>query len=105
MTQIPDWLDHVGPGWVPILEQLHTDVVALDPEYTVDQVKEKFGALRAYLVYQDRGVEELVEEAIRKSAVTCYDCGKPGEITCREGSGMLLCLCDSCVAKPLPEPW
>jgi hypothetical protein len=37
VTQIPDWLDHVGPGWHPLLQQLHTHIAALDPEYATAQ--------------------------------------------------------------------
>lgn len=104
MTQIPDWLDHVGPGWHPILTQLHVDVVALDPGYEVRQVKEKFGGLRAYLSYRNPGIDGLVAAAEGASMVTCEDCGQPGVIRQRPNRRWLLCLCDVCV-EVVPEPW
>jgi hypothetical protein len=101
MTQIPDHKRCVGPGWHPILDQLHTDIVALDPEYSVAQVKEKFGGLRAYLVYRNPEITALVTAAETLSAVTCENCGIPGRIRNRKDSRWLQCLCDLCV---LPEP-
>ena len=35
-----------GAGWYPLLIELHADLVALDHDYVVEQVKEKFGTLR-----------------------------------------------------------
>lgn len=104
MTRIPDWVDHVGPGWHPLLAQLHTDVVALDPEYVVVQVKEKFGGLRAYLNYQNPEITAIVRAAEVLSASICEDCGEPGFIRQRPKRTRMLCLCDVCVQKA-PEPW
>jgi hypothetical protein len=104
-TQIPDWLDHVGPGWAPILTQLHADVMALDPEYTVGQVKQKFGGLRAYLNFRHPGVPALVRVAEEQSMKTCEDCGNPGHVRSRPPRhSWMLALCDLCVEKE-PEPW
>lgn len=103
-TQIPDWLDHVGVGWRPILQQLHLDVVALEPDYKVSQVKEKFGGLRAYLAYQNPQIAALVTAAEAQSMQTCEDCGAPGTLRQRAKRKWLLCLCDVCVLKE-PEPW
>jgi len=104
MSQIPEWREHVGPGWAPILDELHRDVVALDPDYTVEQVKEKFGSLRAYLTYRDPAIAALVQAAQQRSAQTCEECGAPGLIRNRRGAIWLQCLCDTCVQKPA-EPW
>lgn len=43
----------VGKGWVPIIEQLDKDISALDPDYQIMQVKEKFGTLRFYCDYDE----------------------------------------------------
>lgn len=102
-TKIPDWMDHVGPGWHSILNQLHADVTALDPEYAVSQVKEKFGGLRAYLQYTNPDVGTLVHAAETQSMRTCEDCGEPGIIRQRPNRRWLLCLCDVCVLTPPPE--
>jgi hypothetical protein len=38
----------IGPGWLPVIERLHADLLKIDPNYVVAQVKEKFGGLRFY---------------------------------------------------------
>jgi len=43
----------VGKGWMPIIEQLDKDITALDPDYGVQQIKEKFGTLRYYASYTE----------------------------------------------------
>ena len=97
MTQIPDNLRHVGPGWHGILVELHGGLVKLDPGYTVSQVKEKFGGLRVYLDFSvadsDGAMQDLINAAVTKADVTCEECGQPGSL--REGS-WLLTLCDEC---------
>lgn len=35
-------------SWLPVIEKLHKDLLAIDPDYRVAQVKEKFGRLRYY---------------------------------------------------------
>lgn len=37
-----------GPGWFSIIMDLHKDLVAIDPDYQIYQIKEKFGGLRFY---------------------------------------------------------
>lgn len=46
--QLDDVSDEVGAGWHPLIAQLHIDLLALDSDYRVSQVKEKFGELRVY---------------------------------------------------------
>lgn len=82
----------VGDGWVPILDRLATDLVALGWDRKVYQIKEKFGTLRFYA--GDNTTDEMGErigEAESESAITCEECGAPGEL--RQG-GWLKTLCD-----------
>jgi hypothetical protein len=44
--QLPDQLRAVGPGWHPLLLRLHEHLLALDPGYQLDDLKEKLGAVR-----------------------------------------------------------
>src|SRR5688500_11988135 len=44
----PTIMSGVGPGWWPIVTAIHAALSAIDPDYSVDQVKEKFGTLRYY---------------------------------------------------------
>ena len=37
-----------GEGWRPIIVQLDRDIAAIESDYEVHQIKEKFGGLRFY---------------------------------------------------------
>ena len=43
----------VGKGWIPIIDQLDKDITELDPDYSIDQVKEKMGGLRYYASFEE----------------------------------------------------
>ncbi|MGW3033385.1 hypothetical protein ACWDCB_19430 [Streptomyces sp. NPDC001178] len=45
--QLPDRLRAVGQGWHPLL--LHTQLLARDTDYRVEDLKDKFGAVRVYI--------------------------------------------------------
>jgi len=51
LMRIPDgwgrWIS-CDPGWYPIIVELDAALTALDPNYEVHQVKEKYGTLRYY---------------------------------------------------------
>lgn len=87
----------VGPGWFPLLEQLDRDLAALDSDYRLLQVKEKFAALR---VYPAGAVSEemnaLIDAAAVLSAKTCERCGQPGV---QRPGGWVIVLCDDCSAS------
>lgn len=108
-----DWRDahlggHVNPGWEPLVDELHRRVLELDPDIVIDQVKEKFAALRYYYNCSDPGkkidtpweegkslcdvLENLVQQAETVSLWTCEVCGKPGWAD-RHGHGWLNTLC------------
>lgn len=76
--QLPDHLECVGPGWHPILQRLHDQILAIDSTYEVVQVKEKFGGLRVYLLSEPLPVIDLVAKAEVESQRTCEMCGRPG---------------------------
>jgi len=97
MNQLPEWLvdDSVGPGWVPLVQQLHEELLAVNPDYQVAQVKEKFGELRVYLSMDNRQLPlmQAVGVATAKSVTICEWCGEPG--TCGEASAFWIkTLCD-----------
>jgi hypothetical protein len=91
MTQLPDHYGDVGPGWAALLTALHEEVSAIIPDYSVSQVKEKFGGLRAYLDFpRGEGIqaEQVARERIAYSLEykyeflslrICETCGKPGK--------------------------
>jgi len=100
MTSFELERDHVGPGWQPIIEKLHAELLKIDPDYEVDQIKEKFGELRYYhhteltqpAVHDT--MNKLVEDAAQASAKTCEYCGQPAKTKIHQG--WYKTLCDNC---------
>jgi hypothetical protein len=90
-----------GDGWYKILDALcgqiqnHLDWINRKEEtvkqVVVIQVKEKFGGLRFYYEGGDKVVDGMVRMAESWAAVTCEQCGKPGQM--RTG-GWIKTLCD-----------
>jgi hypothetical protein len=82
------WCD---PGWYPILVGLDQALAAIDPDYLVYQVKEKFGGLRYYYASGAGGaakteMDRLVTDAERAARHTCELTGRPGILMVRAGS-------------------
>ena len=83
------WGFECGDGWFNIIDQLmhniqgHIDWKNRDfeivPQVTLDQVKEKFGALRFYYSGGDDIIAGMVRLAESMSVVTCEVCGSPGK--------------------------
>jgi hypothetical protein len=109
LRRIPDgwgrWID-CDAGWYAILVDLDAKLSRLDPDYTVLQIKEKFGTLRFYCTTQaadnDARVrfDELVHRAERESAATCERCGRPGVLSSTRG-GWYKTLCGRCADEPV----
>lgn len=78
--QLDDVSDEVGAGWHPLIAQLHTELLALDPDYQLSQqVKGKFGQLRVYLDSNYTvEIDELIDAAENASLNICETCGQPG---------------------------
>lgn len=104
LRRIPDgwgrWISH-DAGWYQIVAALDERLVAIDPDYVVHQVKEKFGALRYYCAPSGElsterwdKFHDIIGEAERMSAVTCERCGKPGVLHRR--NHLVKTLCASC---------
>lgn len=92
----------VEKGWVPLLDQLVEDLVAMGWDKTLAQVKEKFGTLRFYADHTDAGMSARIREAERASARTCSECGAPGVL--RHNRAWRQTLCDECDhASQAPE--
>ncbi len=100
-SSLLEHLHNVGEGWGPILVDLHNAVVAIDPEYDVADVKEKWGWLNVWLWSNDESgrVHDLIQIAEEASKRTCEQCGAPGQA---RGGGWIKTLCDDCYRpKPL----
>ena len=76
-----------GPGWFPLIARLHADLLDLDPNYVVLQVKEKFAGLRYYAgtSSDDQLLQErfsvLLDNAERLSKTICEHCGQPARLS------------------------
>ncbi|MGI8753313.1 MAG: hypothetical protein ACR2MN_13535 [Acidimicrobiales bacterium] len=81
----------VGPGWYRIVVRLDQALAAIDADYEVRQVKEKFAALRFYYATavdadRKREMDKLVARAEGESIRTCENTGAPGILMVRGGS-------------------
>ena len=108
--------DQVGPGWwedILIAFEKISQVMAKYPDYqfSVSQIKEKFGTLRFYYVIHKVGddlnewprpedgvrskislqVREIVSDLEYATSKKCEECGKPGEM---RSNGWIKTLCD-----------
>ena len=64
-------------GWTQLVYNLHRELVAIDPYYVIDQVKEKFGGLRVYLQYYlNQEVHDIISKYEIKSTKICCLSGK-----------------------------
>ena len=76
----------IGDGWVDMLLEFSNRVQELiddgieTPEFTVVQVKSKFGGLRVYHLGCMPETEDLIKEYEKKSLETCELCGKPAKL-------------------------
>lgn len=105
LHRIPDgWTRSlsVDPGWYPLVIATDARLAALDADYVVHQVKEKFGALRYYCApSSDDPAPELLEafdaitdDAEHASAATCERCSRQG--TAHEARHRIKTLCTPC---------
>jgi len=94
------WGFECGDGWLKIIDNLSSDITALDEKngsHTVaTQVKEKFGGLRFYIESGSDTIFDLIDKAEDESFRTCEFCGEPG--TTRD-DGWVSTLCDKCWDK------
>jgi hypothetical protein len=76
----------VGPGWIPMLDRLAEDLIALGWDRTLDQVNQKLGGLRFYIGVNTPPLSRDVSAklarriawAMAESLRTCEECGAPG---------------------------
>jgi hypothetical protein len=86
----------VGPGWVPLVESLIQDLIAMGWDKRLAQVKEKFGLLRFYISAGTEEMRNRIGKAEGDSALICEDCGAAGTL---QGENWVRTLCSSCMAK------
>ena len=101
-------ITNVGEGWHQLIRELEEGLNAIDPDFELLQVKEKFGGLRYYaqthLVNDSAQLRfhELINKAESKSVTVCEQCGEPGDV--RAGTfGWLKTLCDDHQAERMEQ--
>lgn len=83
-----------GPGWYPLIASLHLELCALDIDYEVRQVGQKFGSLRYRAQPQTHDVHvhkvfmDLLDQAETASVHICELCGEPGKMSVSERNGI-----------------
>ena len=94
------WGIDTGDGWYQIIDELcakiQDHVVEIRKTHRkatiqATQVKEKMGGLRFYLNYSDDYIDNLIEEATKKSYKTCDVCGAPGHCAAYRRWWVTLC--------------
>ncbi len=87
---------NVGPGWQPLIENLHAELTSRLGMYEVHQIKEKFGGLRYYTdVRYDSPEGKLIEQAEAASYGICEQCGTTEDVS-TGGQRYVLTLCPKC---------
>lgn len=99
---LPEYMIDAPTGWLQIIADLHNELVQQDPEYRINQIKEKFGGLRFYYSPgREQGkygyLHELMEKYEALSYKTCQICAEPGAM--REINGWYATLCNACQAE------
>jgi hypothetical protein len=73
-----------GEGWYQLIWDLDYQLALIDSDYTIFQIKEKFGELRFYYGSKDVRkyymMSEIVEKYEAMSTSVCEETGLPGEL-------------------------
>ena len=85
----------VGPGWLPMIDELCSKLKETGLDVKAQQVKEKFGGLRFYTNNESEPLDKLVTYYENKSYHICDTCGSEEHIGYT--SGWMRTLCKSCV--------
>lgn len=104
-------------GWFNLIDELSAKLEQINIQFndpnvviTAAQVKQKYGTLRFYADFSDafyddsekynkyfKIVQDLIDEAEKKSAVTCELCSSPAHGTV--GRAYVQTLCEKCYSK------
>ena len=86
----------IGKGWLRLVEELDRNITIHFPDYTIAQIKEKFGQLRFYPgereVIMHEKVKIIIAHAEDRSKEYCEICGKYGQIV--SPNGWMLSRCE-----------
>jgi hypothetical protein len=93
----------VLPGWYGIILELDKQIAEIDPDYSIAQIKEKFGGLRYNVESSNNfeAIQPLIREAEDQAAKTCERCGAPAEL--RKRRSWLVTECYDCLPADKAE--
>lgn len=76
---------YLPEGWASLVAELDAKLTEINPDYRLDQVKEKFGGLRYYFEsdVEFERMQTIVREAEERSYTVCQVCGAPGKCASR----------------------
>jgi hypothetical protein len=89
--------DEVGNGWRPLVIELHHDLMDLDPDYRLYDIRERLGGLAVIARYHHDardGAARLLAVAKAQAVQTCVVCGAHGQL--RPERPRLHALCEKC---------
>ena len=85
------WIKHIDcdDGWLDLIADCHSELLAIDPNYTVFQIKQKFGTLRYYAEPSKEKFAKKFRTVINNyeqlSAQTCESTGTKGVLMKKGG--------------------
>ena len=92
---VPEFAISVPDGWKDLVNRADAGLATIVPDYTILQIKEKFGGLRYYVsgitADMQSKVREVLDEYERMSFYICEVCGEQGNMT---STGWIRTLCD-----------
>lgn len=102
-----DFCFECGPGWIGILDDLLTklaNVIPVESDFILKQVKEKLGGLRFYFRIDPEPSSEVyceinwhIDVAEARSFHVCERCGRPGRLMKRRG--FFFTACEACCSR------
>jgi len=93
----------VGNGWMSLVVKCLFDLAKLNlsPDFSILQIKEKWGGLRIYTSYVTEEIEDVIQKYEILAEDTCEGCGAPGQLE-RVG-GWWSVYCEKCLADTLQK--
>jgi hypothetical protein len=91
----PMWIG-CKDGWLPLIQHVHEQLVALAPDYGLREVFQKYGVLVVRVsdieASGEADVRTVIADARVRSSTICETCGEPGRL-CGDPHGWLDVVC------------
>lgn len=90
-------LRHTESGWYDLIKELDKKLSSIDPEYSIEQIKEKFGGLRFYFFSDSERQHEMLQLEMEYELLSysiCEFCGSREDV--KPEGDWIKTLCKSC---------